>query len=118
MFPAATVSLGPRYCFPMAEFSRSASSGNTALYTPSTTPGGTGTWTAGPTLPAGFGANDGPAAMMPNGHVLFAAGTVPGWNSPTKVFEFDPAAPIATSLTDVTPSNPNLSGASSSRCGC
>ena len=84
--------------------------GNTALYTPSTTPGGTGTWAAGPVLPAGFGANDAAAAMMPNGHVLFDAGTLPGWNAPTHIFEFDPTAPIASSLTDVTPTNPNLSG--------
>ena len=99
--------LGPAELLPDGRVFQIGANGNTAFYTPSTTPGGTGTWTVGPTLPAGFGSNDAPAAMMPNGHVLFAAGAIPGWNSPTKVFEFDP---IANSLTDVTPTNPNLSG--------
>ena len=102
--------LGPAALLPDGRIFQIGGNGNTALYTPSTTPGGTGTWAAGPVLPAGFGANDAPAAMMPNGHVLFAAGTLPGWNAPTHIFEFDPTAPIASSLTDVTPTNPNLSG--------
>ena len=74
---------------------------NTALYTPSTIPGGTGTWADGPVIPRGLSANPGSAAMMPNGHVLFSAGgTVDG---PVHIFEFDPNAPSAISLTDVTP---------------
>ena len=42
------------------------------------------------------------AAMLPNGHVLFDA-DMPDSGGPTKFFEFDPTAPLATSLTDVTP---------------
>jgi hypothetical protein len=57
---------------------------HTALYTPSTN-----TWAAGPDItgtlsnpygtisPAAFGADDAPAALMPNGHVLFAADAGP-----------------------------------------
>jgi uncharacterized repeat protein (TIGR01451 family) len=86
---------------------------NTALYTPSATPGGTGTWAAGPVIPGGLGGNDSPVAMMPNGIVLFAAGATPSYNGPTHIFEFDPNAPIASSLTDVTPATPNLSGSPS-----
>jgi hypothetical protein len=47
----------------------------TALYTP-----GTNTWAAGPDItgtlngiPSPFGADDAPAAILPNGHVIFAA---------------------------------------------
>jgi hypothetical protein len=53
--------------------------GLTALYTPSTN-----TWAAGPTikgtlnnLPATFGADDAPGAILPNGHVLLAADAGP-----------------------------------------
>jgi hypothetical protein len=56
---------------------------HTALYTPSTN-----TWAAGPditgtltnnqgTVAADFGADDAPAAILPNGHVLFAADAGP-----------------------------------------
>ena len=80
--------------------------GNTALYTPSTTPGGTGTWAAGPTIPGGLAVGRrSSAALLPNGHVLFSAGHVS-----TRLFEFDPSAPLATSVTDVTPTTPDLSG--------
>lgn len=48
---------------------------HTALFTPSTT-----TWAAGPDIsdtlsgnPSPFGADDAPAAILPNGHVIFAA---------------------------------------------
>ena len=77
---------------------------NTAIYTPSTT-GGTGTWVSGPALPGGLEARLSSAAVLPNGHVLFAVGIIP-----LRLFEFDPTAPIATSLTEVTPTAPDLSG--------
>lgn len=83
---------------------------NTALYTPSAVPGGPGTWAAGPVIPGGYGANDAPCAMMPNGHVLIAVGTTPAFGPPTKIYEYDPTAPVGSSLTDVTPAAPDLSG--------
>jgi hypothetical protein len=53
--------------------------GATALYTPSTN-----TWAAGPNMvgslnghPAPFGADDAPAAVMPNGHVLISGDAAP-----------------------------------------
>lgn len=53
--------------------------GKTALYTASTN-----TWTAGPDVqgtlsgtPAVFGADDAPGALLPNGHVIFAADAGP-----------------------------------------
>jgi hypothetical protein len=52
---------------------------NTALYNP-----GTNVWTAGPIIqgslhgtPANFGADDAPAAILPNGHVILAADAGP-----------------------------------------
>lgn len=65
--------------------------GHTALYTPSTN-----TWAAGPDIVSSsklFGADDAPAAVMPNGHVLFAADAGPQGNTfspPTLIFDFDP----------------------------
>src|SRR5207253_1317765 len=53
-------------------------SGNTALYTPPTTPLGTGSWAKGPIIPNGLGALDAPCAVERNGKVLFAAGPIDG----------------------------------------
>jgi hypothetical protein len=80
---------------------------NTAIYTPATEPGGTGTWQAGPVLSDGVNAWNSSAATLPNGKVLFAAGH--DVNAPVHFFEFDPNAPIESSLTDVTPQI-NLAG--------
>jgi len=63
----------------------------TAIYTT-----GTGKWHAGPSVPAVCGKAgtkycdlaDAPAALLPNGNVLFAASSGYG-NSPTHFFEFD-----------------------------
>lgn len=55
----------------------------------------TGTWTAGPDLPTINGQtytmNDGPAALLPSGNVLFAASPSPGHGQtmPAHFFEFD-----------------------------
>jgi hypothetical protein len=71
--------------------------GHTALYDPSTN-----TWSAGPDImgtlngnPALFGADDAPGAVLPNGHVLFAADAGPTlgtFHSPTQLFDYDPDA--------------------------
>ncbi len=105
--------LGPGFLLPDGRvFLLGATGGNTAFYTPSTN-----TWTAGPSIPGGFVCADAPGAMLPNGHVLFAAS--PEGNSdsgaysfppPTKIFEFDP---VSGSYTDVTPANAGLDGINS-----
>jgi hypothetical protein len=71
--------------------------GHTALYTPATN-----TWAAGPDIigkifgfPVLFGADDAPAAMLPNGHVIFTADAAPTQSlasPPTEFFDFDPMA--------------------------
>jgi hypothetical protein len=73
--------------------------GFTALYTPPPIANQPGTWERGPTVPqtAGGqaqGAVDAPAAVLPNGKVLFSVGpiTTPAtFQSPTSFFEYDPA---------------------------
>jgi uncharacterized repeat protein (TIGR01451 family) len=82
---------------------------NTAIYTPATTPGGTGSWTAGPTIPNELASRLAAAALLRNGHVLFTAGQLP-----IGVYDFDPNAPIATSIATVTPSTPDLTGQTAS----
>src|SRR5262249_25167615 len=57
---------------------------HTALYDPNSN-----TWTAGPDLPTGMGADDAPGALLPNGHFLFAVDR-PSYHAPTLLFDFDP----------------------------
>ena len=72
--------------------------GKTALYTPPATPTAQGTWVAGPDIPIVGGqvmvSNDCPAALMPNGKVLFTAAQFlnNNWGSPVLFFEYDPSS--------------------------
>lgn len=105
--PSVGFELGPAILLPDGRVFQLGGTGNTAFYNSSTN-----TWTLGPNIPNGLVATDNPAAMLPNGHVLFAASpfatdsqgnfTFP---EPTTVFEFDP---IANTFTDVTPANFSL----------
>jgi hypothetical protein len=65
---------------------------HTAVYNPATN-----SWTAGPDMPSGIGADDAPGALLPNGHFIFAADH-PLFNGPTMIFEYDP---VANSLSQV-----------------
>ena len=71
--------------------------GKTAIYSPSATPEGTGTWVAGPDIPKVGGktmvCNDCPGTLMPNGKVLFTAAEylANDWGNPIFFFEYDPA---------------------------
>ncbi len=72
--------------------------GKTAIYTPPSSPTGTGTWMAGPDIPKVGGqtivCNDCSASLLPNGKVLFAAAPYlfNNWGSPILFFEYDPAS--------------------------
>ena len=83
--------------------------GKTALYTPPTSPGGTGAWAGGPDIPR-IGnrvivCNDCPASLLPNGKVLFTAAPyqLNNWGSPIYFFEYDPFTNTITQA--LTPSN-------------
>lgn len=65
--------------------------GHTAVYTPPTTLQGSGSWAAGPDLPAGLSIEDGSACLLPNDNVLVEASTNPYASSgiPVSLYEFD-----------------------------
>jgi hypothetical protein len=58
---------------------------HTALYNPSTN-----TWSAGPDIPNNYLADDAPATVMPNCHVLLAA-NASHFTQPTQLFDYNPA---------------------------
>jgi hypothetical protein len=96
LYDSAIDEIGPGVLLPSGKAFFLGSTGNTAIYTPSgsTTPG---TWSAGPVIPGGLGAPDGPAAMLTNGHVLFEASPPPsksnsnfGFSKGISFFEYDP----------------------------
>ena len=81
--------IGPTLLRPDGTVFAVGASGFTGIYTPPA-PGSTatGTWAAGPQMPAGLNVEDGPGAVLPSGNVLF--GGSPGESSPgLKYFEFD-----------------------------
>jgi len=75
----------------------------TALYNPVAN-----TWATGPNLPGNNAADDAPAAVMPNGHVLVVADRG-FFNGPSSMFEYDPIANQFTSVPDPTPGFNNSS---------
>jgi hypothetical protein len=87
--------LGPAFLLPDGRVFQIGANSNTALYTPSTN-----TWAQGPTIPGGAGADDAPGAVLPNGHVIFAADT-PLFHGPTQLFDFDPVANTITAMTSL-----------------
>jgi hypothetical protein len=90
--------LGPGLLLPDGRAFYIGANGNTALYTPGVNPTDPGSWTAGPVVPGGLGANDAAGAMLPNGDVIFAAGTTSSYSSPTALFEFSPATDTISTL--------------------
>ena len=91
--PTQGYEFGPQMLLPDGRVFAVGANNQTALYTPSTN-----TWAAGPSLPVGMGADDAPAAELPNGHVIFAADT-PLFNPPTVLYDFDPATNSLSQLT-------------------
>jgi len=70
---------------------------NTALYNPTTN-----TWSSGPTIPFPFTADDAPAAVVPNGDVIFTADAALAtgqYTGPTAFFDYSPGAGTITALT-------------------
>jgi hypothetical protein len=81
-------------------------SGHTGVYTSGATPRDTGTWAAGPDLPADAANTNAPAGVqtsldgavvvLPNGHVLITSGPVDAggkfFSGPVTICDYDPAA--------------------------
>ncbi|HEV3079107.1 MAG TPA: hypothetical protein VGY66_04985, partial [Gemmataceae bacterium] len=84
--------MGPGALLPDGRAVQFGSTGNSALYTPSTNQ-----WAAGPKIPGGMSTDDAPGAILPNGHVIFKADTPP-LTSPSKLFDFDPVANTITAM--------------------
>jgi hypothetical protein len=99
--------IGPGLLLPDGRVFMVGASGNTALYTPPadpTDPKAHGTWANGPQVRDDngnlLGAFDAPGAVMPNGHVLFAAGAIDHtYPHGTTLFEYDPGANSITQVT-------------------
>ncbi|HEV3074118.1 MAG TPA: VCBS repeat-containing protein [Thermoanaerobaculia bacterium] len=75
--------IGPAVLRPDGTVFATGGTSNTAIYNSAL-----GTWSAGPAFLGGLDVADGPAALLPDGHVLVDAS--PGvFNSPSQFFEFD-----------------------------
>jgi hypothetical protein len=85
--------LGPGFLLPDGRVFQLGGNSNSAIYTPSTN-----TWVTGPVNPNSSGADDAPGAVLPNGHVIFAADT-PTFKAPTLLFDFDPTTNGLTQMT-------------------
>jgi hypothetical protein len=91
--------IGPGVLLPNGNVFWLGGNGNTALYTPPTNATDPGSWAAGPSIPGNMCADDAPAAVLRNGHVLFAADKCqnPGWSGPTQFFDYDPTTNLISS---------------------
>jgi hypothetical protein len=75
-------------CAKEADSSQCEGPAHTAIYTPPARQWDTGTWRAGPDFPDGLDISDGPASILPNGHVLMM--TSPGiFGIGSVFFEYD-----------------------------
>src|SRR5579884_2531675 len=98
--------IGPGILLPTGQVFWIGGTGHTAIYTPSTTLTGTGTWSAGPDIPGGLGATDAPCALEPNGNVLFSAQALNGsYENIQNLFEYNPSTNQITAVSP--PSNAN-----------
>lgn len=90
--------LGPGAMLPNGKAIQIGANENTAIYTLPANSTQPGTWAAGPTLPAGMGADDAPGAMLPDGHFLFLADFYL-FESPTALFDYDYTTNTLTNIT-------------------
>jgi hypothetical protein len=104
--PSLGYELGPGILLPNGLVFQIGANNKTALYDYLSN-----SWTQGPDIPNGFGADDAPAAVLPDGHVIFSAdaGPVNGtFSPPTMVFDYDPNTNTISALTP--PDQGNLNG--------
>lgn len=94
--------MGPGAILPNGKLFQVGGNELTVLYTPSNTTNGIGTWNTAPSLPAGYGADDAPGAMLPDGHFYFIANSYPG-NNPSQMFDYDYRVNTLTNITNSLP---------------
>jgi hypothetical protein len=104
--------MGPTLLLPNGNvFVVGGGTSNTALYNPSTN-----TWSAGPTIPSPYTADDAPGAVLPNGDVIFTADSALAtgeYTGPTGFFDYSPSAGTITQLSGSNvPADSGLSGPS------
>ncbi|MGH7139023.1 MAG: kelch repeat-containing protein, partial [Pirellulales bacterium] len=94
--------LGPGSLLPDGDVFYEGATGHTALYHYQTN-----TWTQDPDILSSsgslMGADDAPAAVLPNGNVLFTADSVSkgAYQPPTAIFDYDPVANTITQVADL-----------------
>ena len=87
--------MGPVLLLPNGNVFAVGASGYTAIYTPpAANSTATGTWAIGPAMPSGLNVEDGPAALLPGGNVLFG-GSPGGSGTGLKYFEFNGSALVS-----------------------
>lgn len=96
--------LGPGAVLPNGKVIQIGGNETTAIYTPPASSNQPGTWAAGPTLPAGMGADGAPGAMLPDGHFLFLAENYAS-NSSVALYDYNY---LNNTVTDITSSLPSL----------
>jgi hypothetical protein len=102
----ACYEIGPAVLQPNGNVFAIGGNNNTAIYNTTTA-----TWSAGPTFPTGYGVEDGPAALLPNGDVLVgAAPTSPCYASGTKYYVFNGTTLTLVSSPQGASSNPAYTG--------
>jgi hypothetical protein len=105
--------IGPSILLPDGRLFVIGATGLTALYTVPPIANQPGSWTQGPSIPQvnsnqPLGAVDAPAAVLPNGNVLFSSSprtTPASFQAPSFFFEYDPVANTISNV--VAPTNSN-----------
>ncbi|MBS0202069.1 MAG: hypothetical protein JSS49_04155 [Planctomycetes bacterium] len=100
--PVQGYELGPGSVLPNGNVIVIGANENSAIYTPPVSSNLPGSWVAGPTLPAGMGADDAPGAMLPDGHFIFLADFYQ-FTSPTSMFDYDYNTGTLTDITSTLP---------------
>lgn len=105
--PQATCyEIGPAVLRPDGTVFAIGGNNNTAIYNTNTA-----TWSAGPTFPTGYGVEDGPAALLPDGNVLVGvAPTNPCYATGTKYYEFNGTILTLVASPAGASSNPSYTG--------
>jgi len=82
--------IGPGILLPNGKVLWVGANGKTAIFTPPASASDAGSWVNGPDVPSSGSADDAPAAILPNGHVLFVVDKG-NYTGPATVYEFDPS---------------------------